>query len=290
MLEIEEFLQYLKVIKKHSSNTITNYQLDLIDFYKFSEGKILEVNKDTINKYLMNLYQKDYHKSSIARRLSSLRSFYNYLEKKKIVKNNYFKLIKNPKKEYSLPKYVCEEDVEKMLSIPDTRNVYGKRNLLIIQMLYATGVRVSELVNIKINDINIKERTIRILGKGDKERIVVFGNNTQEALKDYLKNGRWKLEKRKSEYLFLNKDGKKLSTRYIRKILNDNVIKGSISKHVSPHMLRHTFATGLLNNGADLVSVKDMLGHSSLNTTSIYTHVTDEKIKQIYNKAHPRAK
>lgn len=157
-------------------------------------------------------------------------------------------------------------------------------------MLYATGVRVSELVNIKINDINIKERTIRILGKGDKERIVVFGNNTQEALKDYLKNGRWKLEKRKSEYLFLNKDGKKLSTRYIRKILNDNVIKGSISKHVSPHMLRHTFATELLNNGADLVSVKDMLGHSSLNTTSIYTHVTDEKIKQIYNKAHPRAK
>lgn len=290
MLEIEEFLQYLKVIKKHSSNTITNYQLDLIDFYKFSEGKILEVNKDTINKYLMNLYQKDYHKSSIARRLSSLRSFYNYLEKKKIVKKNYFKLIKNPKKEYSLPKYVCEEDVEKMLSIPDARNVYGKRNLLIIQMLYATGVRVSELVNIKINDINIKERTIRILGKGDKERIVVFGNNTQEALKDYLKNGRWKLEKRKSEYLFLNKDGKKLSTRYIRKILNDNVIKGSISKHVSPHMLRHTFATGLLNNGADLVSVKDMLGHSSLNTTSIYTHVTDEKIKQIYNKAHPRAK
>lgn len=290
MLEIEEFLQYLKVIKKHSSNTITNYQLDLIDFYKFSEGKILEVNKDTINKYLMNLYQKDYHKSSIARRLSSLRSFYNYLEKKKIVKKNYFKLIKNPKKEYSLPKYVCEEDVEKMLSIPDTRNVYGKRNLLIIQMLYATGVRVSELVNIKINDINIKERTIRILGKGDKERIVVFGNNTQEALKDYLKNGRWKLEKRKSEYLFLNKDGKKLSTRYIRKILNDNVIKGSISKHVSPHMLRHTFATELLNNGADLVSVKDMLGHSSLNTTSIYTHVTDEKIKQIYNKAHPRAK
>lgn len=290
MLEIEQFLQYLKVIKKHSNNTITNYQVDLMDFYNFTEGKILEINKDTINKYLMNLYQKNYHKTSISRRLSSLRSFYDYLEKNKIVKKNYFKLIKNPKKEHSLPKYVSEEDVEKILSTPDTRNVYGKRNLLIIQMLYSTGVRVSELVNIKINDIDIKERTIRILGKGNKERIVVFGNYTQKALKDYLNNGRWKLEKGKSEYLFLNKDGKRLSARYIRKILNDSIIKGNTSKHISPHMLRHTFATELLNNGADLVSVKDMLGHSSLNTTSIYTHVTDEKIKEIYNKTHPRAK
>ena len=176
-----------------------------------------------------------------------------------------------------------------MFMVPDTRTWIGKRNLLIIRMLYATGVRVSELINIKLSDINSSERTIRILGKGSKERIVVFGNNTQEALDDYLKYGRSEVDIHDSEYVFLNKDGNRLSARYIRKIIDDIIFKASITMHVSPHMLRHTFATGMLNNGADLVSVKDLLGHESLNTTSIYTHVSDDKIREIYNKAHPRA-
>ena len=177
-----------------------------------------------------------------------------------------------------------------MFNIPDIRRPIGQRNLLIIRMLYATGVRVSELVNIKISDIDINDRTIRIFGKGSKERIVVFGNNTKEILSLYLNNGRYKLSKRDSDYLFLNKDGEKLSDRYVRKIIDDIIIKASITMHVSPHMLRHTFATDMLNNGADLVSVKDLLGHESLNTTSIYTHVSDDKIREIYNMAHPRAK
>ena len=177
-----------------------------------------------------------------------------------------------------------------MFNVPDTRTWIGKRNILILRMLYSTGIRVSELVNIKVSDINISDRTIRILGKGSKERIVVFGNNTQESLQEYLNNGRYIVDIHNSEYLFLNKDGNKLSDRYIRKIIDDVIFKASINMHVSPHMLRHTFATGMLNNGADLVSVKDLLGHESLNTTSIYTHVSDEKIREIYNKAHPRAK
>ena len=177
-----------------------------------------------------------------------------------------------------------------MFSIPDVRNPLGQRNLLIIRMLYSTGVRVSELVNIKISDIDINERTIKIFGKGSKERIVVFGNNTKEILKIYLNNGRYILNNRNSEYLFLNKDGNKLSDRYVRKIIDDIIFKASLQIHVSPHMLRHTFATDMLNNGADLVSVKDLLGHESLNTTSIYTHVSDDKIREIYNMAHPRAK
>ena len=210
--------------------------------------------------------------------------------KQEIIKDNYFTMIKNPKKENSLPKFVKEEDIDKMFNLPDTRKWIGSRNLVIIRMLYATGLRVSELVNIKLKDINISDRTIKVLGKGSKERIVVFGNNTKEALDNYLNRGRREVDFHNSEYLFLNKDGNKLSDRYVRKIIDDIIIKASIEMHVHPHMLRHTFATGMLNNGADLVSVKELLGHESLNTTSIYTHVSDEKIKEIYNMAHPRAK
>lgn len=289
MKYVTNFLEYLQVVKRHSENTIKNYQVDILEFMEFTKGEIATVKKDTVNNYLMKLHEDDYSKNSIARKLSSLRTFYNYLVKEGVVQDNYFIMIKNPKKNQSLPKYVSSIDIDKMFLIPDTRNVYGKRNLLILRMLYATGVRVSELINIMIKDINISDRTIRILGKGSKERIVVFGNNTKECLQDYLDNGRYKLDKYNCDYLFLNKDGKRLSDRYVRKMIDEVIIKASIEMHVSPHMLRHTFATELLNNGADLVSVKDLLGHSSLNTTSIYTHVSNEKIKEVYNKAHPRA-
>ena len=290
MKYVDDFLEYLLVVKKHSDNTIIGYRVDILEFNEFMNNNLLNVTKDDINSYLKYLFDNDVSKSSISRKLSSLRSFYNYLLKKDIVKENYFKMIKNPKKEGNLPKFVKEEDIDKMFSIPDTRTWIGMRNIVIIRMLYATGVRVSELTNIKLNDININDRTIRILGKGSKERIVVFGNNTKEALDLYLARGRRQVDFNNSEYLFLNKDGNKLSTRYVRKIIDDIIVKASINMHVSPHMLRHTFATGMLNNGADLVSVKDLLGHESLNTTSIYTHVSDEKIKEIYNMAHPRAK
>ena len=290
MKYVDDFLEYLLVVKKHSDNTIIGYRVDILEFNEFMNNNLLNVTKDDINSYLKYLFDNDVSKSSISRKLSSLRSFYNYLLKKDIVKENYFKMIKIPKKEGNLPKFVKEEDIDKMFSIPDTRTWIGMRNIVIIRMLYATGVRVSELTNIKLNDININDRTIRILGKGSKERIVVFGNNTKEALDLYLARGRRQVDFNNSEYLFLNKDGNKLSTRYVRKIIDDIIVKASINMHVSPHMLRHTFATGMLNNGADLVSVKDLLGHESLNTTSIYTHVSDEKIREIYNMAHPRAK
>lgn len=290
MKYIVEFLEYLEVIKKHSEHTIINYQNDLIDFLEFNDNKILNVDKDIVNKYMQYLYDKNVSRSTISRKLSSLRSFYNYMYNNGMIDKNYFAMIKNPKKEKGLPKFVKDIDIDKMFMIPDTRNPLGQRNLLIIRMLYATGVRVSELVNICIKDIDIKERIIRILGKGSKERIVVFGNNTKEILELYLNNGRYKLSKGNNDYLFLNKYGNKLSDRYVRKIIDDIIFKASITMHVSPHMLRHTFATDMLNNGADLVSVKDLLGHESLNTTSIYTHVSDDKIREIYNMAHPRAK
>lgn len=289
MRDILEFLDYLDVIKKHSDNTIDNYRIDLLEFLEFNNNKIFNVDRDIVNKYMQYLYDKNVSKSTISRRLSSLRSFYNYLYKNGKVDKNYFSSIKNPKKENGLPKLVKEIDIDKMFDIPDIRNPLGQRNLLIIRMLYATGVRVSELVNICISNIDVNERTIKILGKGSKERIVIFGNNTKEILLLYLNNGRYRLSKGNNDYLFLNKDGNQLSDRYVRNIINDIIFKASIQMHVSPHMLRHTFATDMLNNGADLVSVKDLLGHESLNTTSIYTHVSDDKIREIYNKAHPRA-
>lgn len=289
MKYIDEYLEYLLVIKKHSENTITNYRNDLTEFLEFNNNKI-KIDKEIVNGYLMDLYEKGVSKSTIGRKLSALRSFYDYLVKKEIIDTNYFKMIKNPKKESSLPKFVKEEDIDKMFDVPDLRTWIGERNLLILRMLYATGVRVSELTNICLKDINISDRTIKILGKGSKERIVVFGINTEEILDRYINHGRRQVDFHNSEYLFLNKDGNRLSTRYVRKIIDDVIFKASITMHVSPHMLRHTFATGMLNNGADLVSVKDLLGHESLNTTSIYTHVSDEKIREIYNKAHPRAR
>ena len=290
MQYIDDFLEYLKAVKKHSYNTIINYKNDLCEFYHFTRKKILKVDKELVNSYLNCLYEKNDSKSTVARKLSSLRNFYEYLGKKGIVDVNYFKLVKNPRKDMILPKYVVSSDIEKMMQVPDVRGVYGKRNLAIMRLLYATGVRVSELVNIKIKDIDLSDRTIKILGKGSKERMVVFGHNAKNALDDYIFNGRGELNKKDSEYVFLNKDGGRLSTRYVRKILDETIIKASILHHVSPHMLRHTFATEMLNNGADLVSVKDLLGHESLNTTSIYTHVTDEMIRKVYNNSHPRAK
>lgn len=289
MKYIENFLEYLYVIKKHSEHTINNYRIDLEDFLDFNNKKVLNVDRDIVNKYLQYLYDRDVSKATISRKLSSLRSFYSYLYNNGYVDKNYFIMIKNPKKDNGLPKFVKDIDIDKMFNIPDIRNPLGQRNLLIIRMLYATGVRVSELVSIKLSDIDLRERTIRITGKGDKERIVVFGNNTKEILELYINNGRYKLNSGRSDYLFLNKDGDVLSDRYVRKIIDDIIVKASITMHVSPHMLRHTFATDMLNNGADLVSVKDLLGHESLNTTSIYTHVSDDKIREIYNKAHPRA-
>ncbi|MBQ2873259.1 MAG: tyrosine-type recombinase/integrase [Bacilli bacterium] len=290
MNHILDFLEYLEVIKKHSENTINSYKIDLIDFFNYTDKNILSVDREIVNGYMQYMYDKKISKSTISRKLSSLRTFYNYLVKNEVVDKNYFSIIKNPKKDNSLPKLVKEIDIDKMFLIPDIRNPIGQRNLLIIRLLYATGVRVSELVNICIKDIDFSERTIRILGKGSKERIVIYGNHTEEILDLYLNSGRYKLSKGNNDYLFLNKDGLKLSDRYVRKIIDDIIFKASIEMHVSPHMLRHTFATSMLNNGADLVNVKELLGHESLNTTSIYTHVSDDKIRDVYNKAHPRAK
>ena len=287
---IEEFLEYLKINKKYSENTILSYKDDILEYYDVVNKNIINVNEDKVRIYLTYLYDKKLNRNSISRKLSGVRSFYNYLYNNDIVSKNYFKDILNPKKIKGLPHYLKEDEINKLFDIPDTNTPLGQRNLLIIEMLYATGVRVSELVNIKLKDIDKYNNSIKILGKGSKERIVYFGSFCKNSLEIYLNDGRRKLNTKNNEYLFLNKNGYRLSDRLIRNILDDLIIKAGIDKHISPHMVRHTFATDMLNSGADLKTVKELLGHENIDTTSIYTHVTDQQIRKIYDNCHPRAK
>ncbi len=294
MDNLNMFLEYLEVIKKYSENTINSYRIDIEELLEFTTNKkinYINITKKEVNSYLEYLYNKNIDKNTISRKLSSLRSFYNYLLNKEIIFYNYFNLIHNPRHQVKLPNYLKEEELDKMFSVPDIESPLGVRNRLILEILYATGVRVSELVNIKISDINFDNRTIKILGKGNKERMVVYGNHCNEILELYLNSYRKELLKNKSnEYLLLNKNGNQITTRMIRNILDDIILKCSLDKHVYPHMIRHSFATAMLNNGADIISVKELLGHESVNTTTIYTHVTNERLKEVYNNAHPRAK
>ena len=286
---IDKFLEYLKSVKKHSDNTIISYQDDLKELASVLNNNIIDINEEDIKKYLNYLYDKSYNKNTISRKLSGVRSFYNYLYNHDIIKINYFTDVHNPKKIRSLPHYLKTSEIDKVLDNTNEVTLYGERNKLIVELLYVTGLRVSELVNIKLKDIDKYNKSIKILGKGSKERIVYYEDNCSKLLDKYLNNTRKELDKNSSEYLLLNKFGNKLSTRMIRNILNDLTIGTSIEQ-IYPHMIRHTFATTMLNNGADLMTVKELLGHESINTTSIYTHVTNEQIRKVFDSCHPRAK
>lgn len=289
MKYVDDYITYIRSIKRYSDLTISNYNKDIIDFIKYLKNKnYLKINDDDVTYYLEYLYNKKYSKNSISRKLSALRSFYNYLVRNDIISYNYFNNHRNPKKDKLLPKYIKYEDMKKMFETCKNDDIW-QRDKLILELLYVTGIRVSELVNIKINDINTYNREIKIYGKGSKERIVIYSLECATTLDKYLNNARVKLNKHNNNYLILSKNGSQISTTSIRNILNKIKLLSSTNSKVTPHMLRHTFATDMLNNGADLVSVKELLGHESLDTTSIYTHVTNEQIKKTYEKAHPRA-
>ncbi len=287
---IEEFCNYLKYERNYSENTIQGYYKDIIEFNSRCKN-IFSITDDEINDYIAYLKQeKSISNSSINRKLSALKSFYNYLHLKDKINYNPLKDIKTLKKDANLPHFLSEDEVKKILEAVNRDDEIGIRNNLIIELLYATGIRVNELVSIKLEDINFYDRLIKINGKGNKQRIVPYGSYCKKALDKYLNDAYPILNKKNTKYLILNKNGDALSTRYIREILNNLVLEAGINKHISPHVLRHSIATHLLNRGSDLVSVKELLGHESLNTTGIYTHVTTEQLKQVYDFAHPRAK
>ena len=281
------YLAYLKNELNFSNNTIDNYQLDLADFFSFVEKSnidYLNINRYQVREYLKYLDEKKLKNSTIARRISCLRSFYNYLLLQGLVKTNIFRNIRNPKIERKLPNYLNYEEVEELLEHIDTNSPEGIRNRLLVELFYATGCRVSEMINIKLKDIDFNNRTIRIFGKGSKERIVYYGDYAASYLDEYLNTN----YNEGNEYLFVNNKKEKLTIQEVEQIIKHIVDHISIKTHVTPHTLRHTFATHLLNNGADIKTVQELLGHASLNTTGIYTHVSTDRIKEIYFKTFKR--
>lgn len=287
MVELDKFLNYLKN-KDYSLNTINAYRKDLTIFLKFSNNKI-NVDYNFLRTYLQFLYNKKYSNKSISRNISSLKSFYKYLVKFDIIKDNPCLFINFPKTEKKLPNFINYNDLEVLFKAPDKSDTLGLRNLLILELLYSCGMRVSELVNIKLSDIDFNNNRIYILGKGKKERYVLYGEVCSNILNDYLINSRPVLNKN-SEYLLLNKFGNKITDRSIRMIIDDIVKKSCLKLNISPHTLRHTFATHLLNEGADLKIVQELLGHENISTTGIYTHVSNEHLRKVYLEAHPRAR
>ena len=290
---IEEYLNYIKNIRSYSDNTISGYQNELAKFQNYLEEHRIDfkkITKDEIWEYLKYLDTLKYSNTSISRHISALRSFYNYLLREEIININYFEDVSNPKKTLLLPKYLKDDEVNKIFSVCMNNDNISIRDRVIIELLYSSGIRVSELVNIKLLDINFKDKEIKVLGKGEKERIVMFNDSCMEALKIFINEVRPKIYKKENGYLFIGRNNGHISAKSIRDILNKIRIKAGLKEGLHPHLFRHTFATDMLNNGADLVSVKELLGHESLNTTSIYTHVSDEHIRKIYDMAHPRAK
>ncbi len=285
MKEVDNFLYFLKKELNYSDYTIKNYQLDLTDFFKYvdkSNIDFLSIENIHVRGYLKYLDTCNLKNTTISRRISALRTFYNYLLEKGLVKSNIFLNVKNPKLEKKLPNYLNYTEIEELLASIDTRTDEGLERRLLIEMFYSTGCRVGEMVNVKISDIDFNNKTIKVMGKGSKERIVYYGDYASKYLEDYLKN------KDKKGYLFTNKRGEKLTIEEVEYIVRDIMKHISIKTHVTPHTLRHTFATHLLNNGADIRTVQELLGHANLSTTGIYTHVSSDRLKDVYFKTFKR--
>ncbi|AEE91358.1 Tyrosine recombinase XerC [Tepidanaerobacter acetatoxydans Re1] len=293
---IDSFIDYLRATKTASQNTIKAYSEDLSQFLeylkqkKLSEPILVNATHLHIRGFLAYLQEKKISKRTAARKLSALRSFYKYLVVEGFVQENIAKSISTPKTSKKLPLFLYPGEIEVLLSAPKN-DVLGIRDKAIMELLYATGMRVGELVLLKTSDINFGSNYIIVFGKGSKERVVFFGQKAEESLEKYLKESRPFLTKDiNCDSLFLNKNGTAISARSIRRIIDKYVKIATLNSEVSPHTLRHTFATHMLNNGADLKTVQELLGHSSLSTTQIYTHVTKERLKEVYDKTFPHNK
>lgn len=292
---VHNFLDYLKYEKHFSNYTTINYHKDLEKFIFFLSRKGLNnintINVKIIREYLVFMHNSNLSKRTICRHISTLRCFFKFLVKKDIIKDNPFILISNPKTDKVLPKFLYNEELDKLLNTPDTKTIVGIRDALILELFYSTGIRVSELSNLKIKDIDFNAEKILILGKGNKERIVLYGSKCSKLLNLYLKKSRPILVKNENNpYLFIGVKKDNLNENAIRLILKKVLKESGLNVKLSPHVIRHTFATDLLNNGADLRTVQELLGHENLKTTEVYTHITNERLKQVFINCHPRAR
>lgn len=289
-----EFQGYLQIEKNASPHTIKNYMKDIQVFFSFmqsTEGlSLAEIDYLDVRQFLAFLNQQQYSRKTISRKLSSLRSFFRFLVRENHLEKNPFLMVSTPKSEKRLPEFMYPEEVLELLQLPDLNKNLGIRDRAILEVFYASGMRVSELVALNLESIDLDTGTALVFGKGAKERYVPLGRYSIEALQNYLQKARPKfILNRQEKALFLNKNGGRLSDRSIRRMVDKYVQHLSFQKQISPHTIRHTFATHLLNAGADLRSVQELLGHVNISTTQIYTHVTKERLQHIYNHTHPRA-
>ena len=293
---VQLFKTYLETEKGYSQHTISSYVDDMYTLIHFLDneqfGDLLSISPRIARFYVASLHEH-YSPTSIARKISSIRSFYNFLMKETLMENNPFRDVELPKKEKRLPKFIYPDEIESLFDSIRTTTPLGKRNLLIMEFLYGTGVRVSELCGIELGNIDYSQGLVLIHGKGSKDRYIPLHENLIHLIREYVIITREDLYKRSdksTKALFLNNKGTALTPRGVRLVVNQVIDNSKENLKISPHTLRHTFATHLLNNGADLRSVQELLGHSHLSSTQIYTQVTKEKLKENYLQAHPRAK
>jgi|TARA_A100001011_G_scaffold230084_1_gene238198 integrase/recombinase XerD len=284
---LRSFLNYLLVDKGLSNNTVKAYEADISSFFQWLDNEDLKyknLQEDHINQYISFLFQRKMRSSSVNRKISSIKSFYIFLVKRNFLKNSPLNDLVTPKQEKYLPESMSEAEVDKLLNSPDVANKIENRDKAMIEMLYATGMRISELVNLKITDVDMKRCVVKVFGKGSKERLVPFGETALDSLKSYLNNR----ERSSSKEIFLSNRGKKMTRVAFWQRVKVYLIRENLKNSISPHTLRHAFATHLINRGADLRSVQLLLGHSDLSTTQIYTHIAKQRLSDVLKKHHPR--
>ena len=297
---VKTFLTHMRVEKTASQLTLISYRTDLDQFFQFiAEHEKLDIrdiplssiNHRTVREYISNMQKREFRRSTIARKLAALRSFVKYLCRENVLAGNPIANVSTPKQEKRLPRFLYPMEIDILMDAPDIGKATGSRDKAILETLYSSGVRVSELVGINLSDLDFDEEMIKIRGKGNKERLAPLGRQARESMISYINRGRPYILKSKhttDEALFLNKSGTRLSARSVRNIVNKYVEQIALNQKVSPHTLRHSFATHLLNGGADLRTVQELLGHVKLSTTQIYTHLTTDRLKSIHYETHPR--
>lgn len=291
--ELKHFLDFLRYEKNFSLHTISGYRRDNEQYLSFIQSKKLKYNQVDniiIRSFLAWLYRSNLKKSTAARKLAAIRSFYQYCMQKGWIDENPAQMVSTPKQEKSVPSFLSEEEMTAFLDLPSSNKPLELRDRAMLELLYATGLRVSELVGINLSDINFEERLLRVLGKGKKERIVPFGVQAGKRLKQYIEK-RFLIHKGKIDKsaVFLNYQGERLTTRSVQRIFDGYFRKSAMKRKISPHSLRHSFASHLLGRGADLRVIQELLGHESLATTQKYTHLNLKKLLEVYKKSHPRS-
>ena len=292
---IDDFIIHIKMVRKFSHHTIRSYKVDLIQFNEFlnkysKKIKIQYLDKSVIQIYIQSISKKNFSDKTLLRKVSSIKSFFRYLTDNNLVKTNIAELIASPKISKKIPNFLTKNQVQKLMKLPDLTSKNGIMHLSILEIFYSTGIRISELVKIELNKVDLNKRIVKVKGKGDKERIVILGDRAILSLKSHINKNNIRHFYLYPSLLSKSKEKTHISINYVYKMVKKYLSYISGNDKLSPHSLRHSFATHLLNNGADLMSVKDLLGHEDLSSTQIYTHVTIDKMKKIYKISHPHGK